>query len=83
MCRLGTVCMYRQTSFFSTRETLKGGDNRARARGTWVAKTKVGRRPCVESVWSPNVKFDAVASKWRPNHAPLSLLFLASMLVSD
>jgi hypothetical protein len=29
---LGTICMYRETSFFSTRETSKGGDNRARAR---------------------------------------------------
>jgi len=42
---MGTICMYRQTSFFSTRETSKGGDNRARARSMCVAKAMgaVGR----------------------------------------
>lgn len=31
---VGAIRKYRKTSFFSTRKMSKGGDNRARARGT-------------------------------------------------
>ena len=68
---------------FSPREKRPRAGTTARVREARGMPSPPGRRPFVESVWSPNVKFASVASKWRPNHAPLSLLFLASMLVSD
>lgn len=65
---LGTIRMYRETSFFSTRETPKGGDNRARARGTWdaiAARTEAVRGVRLESKREIRLRGVQMASKSR------------------